>query len=47
MQEPRIDLSPTERLHVEEDILVSTNDSSGREWLSRGGAELRTIEAPA
>lgn len=43
--EPRIDLSSTERLHVEEDILVSADDPSGHEWLSRGAAELRTIAA--
>jgi Xaa-Pro dipeptidase len=42
--EPRIDLSKTERLHVEEDILVSAASPDGREWLSRGGHELRIIE---
>jgi Xaa-Pro aminopeptidase len=42
--EPRIDLSGAERLHVEEDILVSSANPDGREWLSRGGAELRQIE---
>jgi Xaa-Pro aminopeptidase len=41
--EPRIDLSGAERLHVEEDILVSSAQPDGREWLSRGGAELRQI----
>jgi hypothetical protein len=30
---------------VEEDILVSADDPSGREWLSRGAAELRAIGA--
>lgn len=43
--EPRIDLSKTERLHVEEDILVSADSPDGHEWLSRGGAELQVIEA--
>jgi Xaa-Pro aminopeptidase len=38
--EPRIDLTPSERLHVEEDILVT---ATGNEWLSRGGEELRCI----
>ena len=41
--EPRIDVSKTERLHVEEDILVSADSPDGHEWLSRGGAELRVI----
>jgi Xaa-Pro aminopeptidase len=38
--EPRIDLTPSERLHVEEDILVTAD---GQDWLSRGGEELRCI----
>jgi Xaa-Pro aminopeptidase len=38
--EPRIDLSSTERLHVEEDILVTAD---GCEWLSHGASELRCI----
>lgn len=42
--EPRIDLSGAERLHVEEDILVSSAAPEGREWLSRGGANLRQID---
>jgi Xaa-Pro dipeptidase len=42
--EPRIDLTKTERLHVEEDILVSADAPDGREWLSHGGHELRIIE---
>jgi Xaa-Pro dipeptidase len=41
--EPRIDLSKTERLHVEEDVVVSAHDPAGHEWLSRGGVELRVI----
>jgi Xaa-Pro aminopeptidase len=43
--EPRIDLTPTERLHVEEDIVVSADSPDGHEWLSGGGAELQMIEA--
>lgn len=43
--EPRIDLTKTERLHVEEDILVSATDPSGHEWLSRGAATLAVIGA--
>jgi len=43
--EPRIDLSPTERLHVEEDILVSADSPDGHEWLSRGSADLAVIGA--
>jgi len=42
--EPRIDLSRTERLHVEEDVVVSAESPDGHEWLSRGAAELRSIE---
>jgi Xaa-Pro aminopeptidase len=40
--EPRIDLTPSERLHVEEDILVTAD---GHEWLSRGGEDLACIGA--
>ncbi len=43
--EPRIDLPSGERLHVEEDIVVSAETPEGHEWLSRGAAELATIGA--
>lgn len=42
--EPRIDLTATERLHVEEDIVVSADSPDGHEWLSRGGVDLGVIE---
>jgi Xaa-Pro aminopeptidase len=43
--EPRIDLSKTERLHIEEDILVSADAPDGHVWLSRGAQSLATIES--
>ncbi|MCC6176994.1 MAG: aminopeptidase P family protein [Chloroflexi bacterium] len=42
--EPRIDLTKTERLHIEEDVVVSADDPSGHEWLSRGGDVLAVID---
>ncbi|MCC7368148.1 MAG: aminopeptidase P family protein [Chloroflexi bacterium] len=41
--EPRIDLTKTERLHVEEDVVVSADDPSGHVWLSGGGRNLLVI----
>lgn len=41
--EPRIDLSPTERLHVEEDVVVSADEPAGHRRLSAGGQTLLVI----